>query len=190
MSVQFRNGGKWKICLKHSPMGHPRALALFSSQGSFFPCTWCLFCFTHVTFLSASRLNLLHSGSGIRTTHHLMISLISLSIRTLEAANSALWTNYLKIRGKPGWLQDHSKTNTYIKKTNPEKFFHQVQKGLTKRQGLFQYFWQKFVVFMDKEKAHFKHAIPVILISTKYKLEELLSREEIKIVQQLILVLA
>lgn len=43
---------------------------------------------------------------------------------------------------------------------------------------------------MDKEKAHFKHAIPVILITIKYKLEEFLSREEIRIVQQLILVLA
>jgi len=42
---------------------------------------------------------------------------------------------------------------------------------------------------MDKEKAHFKHAIPVILIAIKCKLEELLSREEIKVVQQLILVL-
>lgn len=43
---------------------------------------------------------------------------------------------------------------------------------------------------MDKKKAHFKHAIPLILITIKYKLEEFLSREEIKSAQQLILVLA
>lgn len=38
---------------------------------------------------------------------------------------------------------------------------------------------------MDKEKAHFKHAVPVILISLK----KFLSRGEIKIVQHLVLVL-
>lgn len=43
---------------------------------------------------------------------------------------------------------------------------------------------------MDKEKAHFKHPVPVILITIKYKLEEFLSRGEIKIVQHLIVVLA
>ena len=148
-SAQFRDGGKWKLCLRYSRMGHySRPLALFSSQGRF--ALVCCFTFTHVTFPSASRLNLLHSGSCIWTTHHLVISLISLSICTPETAKSALWTNHLKIRGKPGWLQDHSKTNTYVKKKIWERSSTKFKKDQLKDRGFFSVFGKSSVLWIKK----------------------------------------